>query len=306
MTHTKRIVFTLVAIGVLGGGLVWAQTVAKTADWKVAAEKATHEQYYRLIRYYNPSDDQKAKIKEVLVAQYKDLKDHDRARAPKIKEIDDQVAAINVKIAALQKEASKIAKGKEIYTASRAELLLDHEAEINNIFSLDQKIARLASYIRGSAVNSYTWAALSEENRAAIQARCETAAGEILQTGNIDNTTAARAAGRAIAVEFAKLFTPELRITGESDYLYSSTMRRFKAIKMTEAQQLAMRDICDKAAKHKSEIYAKYSQTYKDLDMIRRARSKLSSSSYYYKIRDDVVNNVLTDEQLKTLRLKRK
>ena len=306
MTHTKRIAFTLVVIGVLGGSLAWAQTVAKTADWKVVAAKATYEQYYRLVRYYKPGEDQKAKIKEVLIAQYKDLKDHDRVRAPKIKAINDEIAAINVKIVALQKEAATIAKGKTAYAASRAELLLDHQAEVNNIFSPEQRIAHLAGYVRSSAVNSYTWSVLPEENQAAIQARCDTAAGEILQAGNIDNRPAARTAGRAIAAEFAKLFTTELRITGEADYLHKSTMRKFAAIKMTEPQQLAMRDLCEKAAKRKADVYAKYAQTYKDLDLLRRARSKMGSSYYYYTIRDDVVNKVLTDEQLKTLHVKRK
>ena len=311
MKNTKCIAITLVLIGVICGTLAMVQAAAPPVltpaqEFRAKAEAATAEMLARLIRHYKLSDQQKAKLKEILVVQYKDLSDHDKVHAPKIKGMDDESAAVNVKIAALQKEIADIEKRKVAYAASRSELLLDHKAEINNVFTPEQKIAYLSNYLRIHAVTSTHFVALPQAAQDSLNKQSEDAAIQLIADGKHEDPTAIRAAYHAIHEGAKTVVTPEIRIAGDTKYLLSSTMRKFVRIKLTDAQQAAVRDMCEKAVKRKIEIYNRYDQISKDLAAVSRVRSGMSSSSYYYKIRENVVNKVLTDEQLKAGGFKRK
>lgn len=307
MRNTKHTVITLVLVGILCGSFALAQTAApKTDEFRARAEAATKEKLGQLIYYFKPTEDQKTKLKDVLIAQYKDLADHDRVRGPKLKALDDELAVVNKKIAELQKEVAAIEKRKAVHASARNELLLDHKAEIGNVFTDEQRITRLSRHIRGYAIYSQYWTVLPKETQTRIQAQCDAAAAKLIQDNKGDDSGAVQAAYRAIREDSKKVLTPELRQAGDTEYLLSSTMRKFVRIKLTDSQKATIRDMCEQAAKRKIEVYAKYAQVAKDRDAIRRTMSGMTSSSYYYKIREDVVNKVLTDEQLKQGHFKRK
>ena len=328
MKNTKRIAITLVLVGVFCGTFALAQTAApKPVDWTVRAEAATKERLGQLIYYYKPTADQQAKLKSALIAQYKDLMNHDKISAPKIKALDEEVAAVNVKVAVLDKEIAAvekkkaelaeeiaaIAKRKGAYSTARGELLLDHKAEISNVFTREQKIARLSSYIKRNAVGSQYLAVLPKATQESLGEQCDAAAVKLLEAGKGDDTGAVYAAYRKVHDANKAILTPEVRRAGDVKYYMDSTMRKFARLKLTETQKAAVRDMCEKAVKHKadvqaqySQVSAKYAQASKDRSALRSAISRMSSSSYYYKIRADVVEKVLTDAQLKQAGYKRK
>ncbi len=314
MKNTNRIAITLALIAVFCGTFALAQTARpKTVDFKAQAEAATKERLGQLIYYYKPTEDQKAKLKEVLIAQYKDLSDYDKVRGPKIKALDDEIAAVQKKIAELEKEVEAIEKRKAPHAKARAELLLDHKAEIDNVFTPEQRTARLASYIRGNAVGGQYLAVLPKATRDSLVEQCNTVASELIAAGKSEEKDALHAAYRKIRTEANKVVTPEVRVAADAKHLLDSTMRKFTRLKLTETQKDTIRGMCEKAAKRKIEIYAQYAKIGKEHDAIekdrsavRRAISKMSSSSYYYKIRADVVESVLTDAQLKLGGLRRK
>jgi len=309
MRKAKQIAIISVLAGVFFGTFAPAQTAktqTKTDDAEAKAEAAIKEQLRQLIRYYEPTEDQKAKLKEVLLAQYKDIQDQDKVRGPKIKVLDEELAAVKKKIEALEKEAEAIEKRKDVYEKSREELLLDHKAEIANVFTTEQRIARLSSYIRSRAIYGQHWSVLPKATQAALQAKCEQAALELITAGKTGDSKALNAACHKVRENANKVLTPELKKAGESEYLYTSAMRKFARIKLTDAQKAAVKDMCDQTAERKTRVYAKYAQLSKDLEALRRTRYGMSSSSVYYKIRQDVVDKVLTDEQVKAGGFKRK
>ncbi len=307
MNNAKRIAIIVVLAGVFCGTFALAQTAkTKTDDFKAKAEAATAEMLSRLIRYYSATDDQKVKLKEALVAQYKDLADYDKVRAPKIKALDDEIAVVTNKIAELQKEIAAIEKRKGVHEKARAELLLDHKAEISNVFTPEQRIARVSNHIRSYAIYHQYWVVLPKADQASIKSQCDDAAMKLIQDGKSDDTTAVSAAYRKIRKDANKILTPELRQTGEAQYLYNSAIRKFARIKLTDAQKDSVRDLCTKFAQKKVRISAQYAQVYKDQAALRRTLSGMSSSSSYYKIREDVVETILTDEQLAKGGFKRK
>ena len=305
--NTKRIAIILVLGGVFCGTFALAQTAKpKIEDFRATAEAATKEELGRLTYYYKATPDQITKLKEVLIAQYKDLTDYDKIRVPKIKALDDEVAAVQKKIAELEKEVAAIEKRKAVHTAARAELLLDHKAEISNVFTMEQRVARLSNYIMGSAIGNQNMAVLPKATRDLLTEQCDAAARELIKAGKGDNTAAVYAAYRKIHTDAKGILTPEVRAASDAKYLMDSTMRKFVRIKLTENQKDLVRGMCEKAAKRKIELYAQYAQITKDSVAVRRAMSRMSSSSYYYKIRTDVIENVLTDAQLKQAGYKRK
>ena len=300
MKNTKRIAIILVLIGLFCGTFALAQTAApKVDEFQAQAQAATAKRLSKLIRYYKPSDQQKAKLKEILVVQYKDITDHDKVRAPKIQAMDDEIAA-------LQKEITAIEKRKAAHAEARAELLLDHKAEINGVFTPEQKIARLSNHIRSSAVTSTYFTIIPQASQDSISKQSEAAAMKLIEEGKSEDTTAIRAAYMTIRDGAKTVVTPEVRITGDANNLLSSIMRQMRRIKLADAQQAAVRDLCEKAAKRRVEMYDRYAQISKDLAAVARVRRAMSSRNYYSKIRDEVVNKVLTDEQVKAGGFKRK
>ena len=314
MKNTNRIAIPLVLIAAFCGTFALAQAAkTKTEDFRTRAEAATKERLGQLVYYYKPTDDQKAKLKEALIAQYKDLVDHDKIRAPKIKVLDDEVAAVKKKIAELQEEIAAIEKRKAAHTAARAELLLDHKAEINNILTQGQRVARLSGHMRRNAIYTQYWNVLPKATQDSLTEQCDAIALELIEAGKDDDEQALYEAGRKIRTTAKEILTPEVCKAGDTKYLLDSTIRKFATLKLTEAQKTTIRNMCEKVAKRKIEVYAQYAQTEKDRraidkdrEAIRRSMNTMSSSSYYHKIREDVVQSVLTDAQLKQGGFKRK
>jgi hypothetical protein len=314
MKNTKQIAITLVLIGVSCGASALAQTAAPKVDaFRAKAEAATVETLRSYIYSYKPSKQQIARLKEVLIVQYKDLHDHDKVRAPKIKAMDDEIAEVNKKIVELQKEIALIAKRKAAYAEARAELKLDHKAEINSVITKEQRQTRLSSQIRGNAVYSQHAAMLPQADQDALKAKCDAAALELIDAGKADDSNAVYAVYKKVREEFKDRVTPEVRQAGDAKYLHDSVMRKFVKIKLTDIQKASISDMCDKAAKRKVEVYARYEKVGKDraaLDkdrsVLRRTISGMSTSSYYYKLRQDVADKVLTEEQAKLSGYKRK
>ena len=311
MKNTNRAVISLVLIAAFCGTFALAQTAkpktkTETGDWETRAAEAIKEELSRLTYYYKPTDDQKAKLKKALIAQYKDLMDHDKIRSPKIKALDDEIAAVKKKIAALEKEVAAIEKRKTVHTKARAELLLDHKAEINTVITREMRVARLSRYIRGSAVYSQYWGFLPKATQDSLTEQCNAAALELIEAGKEDDKDAVYEAYRKIRTTAAKVLTPKVRKDGDTKNLMDSTMRGLNRIKLTEAQLAAVREMCEKAVKRKVELYAQYVQIEKDRSAIRRTRSEMSSSNYYRKIRDKVIQDLLTADQLKKGGFKRK
>ncbi len=314
MKNTKRIAITLVLIGVLCGTFALAQTaVSKADDFRAKAEAAVRDRLGQLISYYKPTEEQKTKLKEVLIAQDKDLSDYDKVYGPKIKTLDDQIAAITKKREELKAEIATLEKRKAAHAEVRAELRLDHKAETNNVITPEQRLTRLSSYIRDNAIYYQYFAVLPKAQQEALKAKCDATALELLTTKKADDHNAVYAAARKIRDDTNKILTPELRQAGDREYLMGKTMRKFDRIKLTESQKSRIRDLCDRAAKRKVEVYAQYAKVGrarealdKDRSALRHTISGMSSSSYYYKIRDEAIQSVLTDEQLKAGGFKRK
>ena len=323
MKNTKRILVTIVLIGVFCGTFALAQTaktVVKTPAelFREKAEAATSRALTQFITSYKPSDAQKAKLKEVLVAQYKDRADYDKVYGPKIKVLNDEIAVVNKKVAELnkkiaehQKEIAAIEKRKAVYASVRHEQRLDHRAEINNVLTQEQRIAPVSRSIKGNAISGF--AVLPKTTQDLLKAKCDAAALELITTGKGDDRRAHYAVAKIIRADINKMLTPELRQAGEREYLMGKTMGKFASIKLTDTQKATIRDLCDKSVKRKADIYAQYEKVNKDRTAIekdrsalRRTISEMSTSTYYYKIRDEAIQNVLTDEQLKAGGFRRK
>jgi hypothetical protein len=288
-----------------------AKTTVKTGtvDWRTRAKAAIQETLRKYIYRYKPADDQKAKLEKVLLAQYKDLMDHDKIHTPKIKTADEKIAEANEKIAVLQKGiASKVAvlqeeitalkKQKTVYSKGRAELLLDHKAELDNVFTEQQRIANIAEYLRQYTAYRY-WSGFSKAQQADLKEQFEAAALKVIQAGPEKSDEVYSAVRKEMRAVVSKLATPEVRQAGEAKYLNDNTIRAFYRIKLTDSQKDQIRQLCDKAIKRKAALYAQYKQLDKDRDAVRKSMYQFSSSDYYRKLRKEVSENILTEEQRK-------
>ena len=287
---------------------VRGKTIAKTdaGDPQARAKAAIAPTLMKYTYRYKLAADQKAKLEKVLLAQYKDLADHDKIHAPKIKAVDDQIAAVNVKVAALQKQIAEIQKQeiaplqkqKTVYSKARAELLLDHKAELNNVFSREQRIASVVNYLKGSSVGRY-WGGFSEAQKTTLTEQFEVAALKVVQAGPEESDKAMSTARKEMQSAVGKLLTTEIRQAGEAKYLNDSTVRAFHRIKLTDNQKDQIRELCDKAVKHKAALYAQYQQLDKDRDAVRKSMHQYSSSDYYRTLRKEISEKILTEEQRK-------
>jgi len=289
------------------------KTTAKTGtdDWQNRA-KAVIAPTLQKYRYrYKLLDDQKDKLEKVLMAQYKDLMDHDKIHTPKIKVVDEQIATVRKKVAALKatieeelsamtKEIEALQKKKSVYSKVRAELLLDHKAELNNVFTEQQRIAGVVQYLKGSTVYRY-WEGLSKAQQADLTEQFEAAALKVIQAKPEESDKVLSAVRREMQRTISKLVTPEVRQAGETRFLVDNTVRAFYRIKLTDSQKDQIRQMCDKAIKHKTELYAQYQQLDKDRAAVRKSMYQYSSSDYYRKLRKEVSEKILTEEQRKAL-----
>ena len=314
--RTKWIAGALVVSAAFCGTLALAQaktpvrakTTAKTdtGDPQARAKAAIQETFQKYTYRYKPAADQKAKLEKVLLAQYKDRMDHDKIHAPKIKAVDEKIAAVNEKVAVLQKKIAEIQKQeiaplnkqKAVYSKAHAEMLLDHKAELNNVFSEQQRIAYLADYLRNYTAYRY-WGGFSEAQKAKLTKQFEAAALKIIQAGPEKSDTVLSAVRKELQSDVSKLATPEIRRTGETKYLSDGTIRAFYRIKLTDSQKDQIQELCDKAVKHKAELYAQYKQLDKDRDAVRKAMYRYSTSDYYRQLRKEVSEKILTEEQRK-------
>jgi len=298
MKNIRQITTILLVTAVVCGTFAMAQTAktAGTEDWQTRAKRATKDTFAKYVYYYKPGDEQKTKLEKVLMAQYKDLMDFDKTRGPKIKVIDDEIAVVNKKMAELKKELDTLVKRKSVYAKARSELLIDHKAEIENVFTQEQRLTRLVQYIRSNAAHHY-WSGIPKDLQTKLNEQFEAAAMTVLQADPTESDKVLSAEYRRMREEVKKVITPEMRKEGEIQYLMNSTMRKFYRIKLTEAQRTQVRGLCEKGAKRKADLYAQYRQLDKDRDAVRRAMGEFSSSAHYYKIREEVIKNVLTEKQ---------
>ncbi|MDP6546903.1 MAG: hypothetical protein QGH60_23250 [Phycisphaerae bacterium] len=290
---------------------VRVKTTAKTdtGDWRTRAKAAIARTLSKYTYQYKPAADQKAKLEKVLIAQYKDLMDHDKIHTPKIKTVDEKIAAVNEKVAALQKgiadkvaalqaEVATLKKQKAGYSTARAELLLDHKAELDNVFSEQQRVASIAKYLRQYTAYRY-WGGFSKAQQADLNEQFEAAALKVIQAGPEKSDAVLSTVRKEMHSVVSKLTTPEVRQAGEAKYLNDSTVRAFYRVKLTDNQKAQIRELCDKASKRKSELYAQYKQLDKDRDAVRKSMYKYNTSDYYRKIRKEVSEKILTEEQRK-------
>jgi len=307
MKNAKRIAVTLLVSAVVCGTFAKAQTAkpAKPVDWRARAKEAIKESMYKYVHYYKPGNEQKAKLEKVLIAQYKDLLDFDKTRGPKIKEIDEKIAGVNKKIDELKKEIAALEKQKAVHANERAELRIDHKAEINNVFSEQQRLDYLTDYIRRYSAYHH-WAGIPKDVQDQLTEQFQAAAKRVIDADPAKSDEVLKTEYRKMREVVKKTITPEHRKAGEVQYLMGSTMRKFNRLKLTESQLAQVRELCEKAAKRKAELYTRYRQIDKDRAAIRSSLSQFSSSSYYYKIREQVVESVLTDQQRKQGGFKRK
>ena len=277
-----------------------AKTPSKTetGDWQSRAKAATASTLAKYNYRYKPTADQKAKLEKVLIAQYKDLMDHDKIHAPKTKVVNDKIAAVNEKVAALNKEIAAFQKQKAVYSKARAELLLDHKAELDNVFTEQQRIAVVVGHLKSSTVYRY-WGGFSEAQKAGLTEQFEAAALKVIQAGPEKSDEVLSAVRKEMQSAVSKLATPDVRRAGEAKYLTDSTIRAFYRIKLTDSQKDQIRQLCDKATKHKAELYAQYKQLDKDRDAVRKSMYQYSTSNYYRKLRSEVSEKILTEEQRK-------
>jgi hypothetical protein len=257
------------------------------------ARTAVNYTLYKYIRMYKPTDDQKAKLEKVLLVQKKDLADHDKIYAPKIKTVDDNIAV-------LQKEIDALKAEKSAFSAKRAELLLDHKAELNNVFTREQRIASLTAYLRSTLVYRY-WGGLSETQQKDLTTKFEAAALAVVQAKPEESEGVMSAQRRELQKVVSEIITPQVRRAGETKYMTDSTIRAFYRVKLTDDQKAQIQALCDKNAKQKSELYAQYRQLDKDRDAIRKAMYKFGTSDSIRKMRTEVTENILTEEQRKAL-----
>jgi len=274
---------------------------ARTSDRWARTRGTIEERLRRYVYSYKPSDEQKAKLEKVLKAQEKDLADFDKTRGPKIKAIDDEIAVVNKKIDELKKELDTIQKRKTVYSKARAELLIDHKAEIDNVFTQEQKIASIVNRLRTETVYRY-WAGLPKDVQTKLNEQFEAAALKVIQADPAESEKVLYQVRREMRDVVNKTVTPEHRQAGELKYMMDSTIRRFYRVKLTDEQVARVRELCEKAAKRKADVYGQYNKLSKDRDAIRKAMYEFSSSSFYRKISDEVTKNILTDEQRKQTR----
>jgi len=309
--NIKLIAAALVVSTTFCATLALAQTAAPsgaktsvktgTADWQSRAKAAIagtlHNYCYRY-KQYKLTDDQKAKAEKVLIAQYKDLMDFDKTRGPKIKAIDDQIAGVNKKIDELNKEIAALARQKAVYSKARAELRLDHKAELDNVLTEQQRIAITVNYLKSRTVGRH-WGGFSEAQKAKLTEQFEAAALKVIQAGPAESEKVLYAVRKEMQSVVGKLLTPDIRQAGETKHLADSTVRAFYRIKLTDSQKDQIRQLCDKAIKRKAELYAQYKQLDKDRDAVRKSMYQYSSSDYYRKLRKEISEKILTEEQRK-------
>jgi hypothetical protein len=274
-----------------------AKTPAKSAaadDWLTRAKAAIMPTFTKLTYRYKPADEQKAKLEKVLIAQYKDLQDHDKVSAPKIKEFDEQIAT-------LQKEIDAINKRKSVYTGKRVEIKLDHKAELDSVFTEKQRVDYLVNGLKSGTTYRY-WSGFSAEQQASLIKQFEAAALKVIQAGPEESDKVYSAVRRELYGVVQNLLTPEVRRAGEAKYTSDSVMRSFYRIKLTDAQKEQVRELCDKEAKQRSELSEKYRQLDKDRDALRKSMYQNGTTASRNKIYAEISEKVLTEEQRKAIK----
>ena len=270
----------------------------QTGDWQSRAKAAIAPTLQKYRYQYKLAADQQAKLEKVLIAQYKDVMDFDKIRAAKIKAVDDQIAAVNEKVEVLNKEIAALEKNKAVYSKERAELLLDHKAELNNVFTEQQRVAYVLDYLKNSTVHRY-WGGFSEAQQAKLTEQFEAAALKVVQAAPGEADKVFSAVCKELRGAVGKLVTPEVRQAGEIKYMTDGAIRAFYRIKLTDSQKDQIRELCGKAAKRKGELEAQFRQLDKDRDAVRKSMHQYSTSDYYRKIRKEISEKILTEEQRK-------
>jgi len=242
---------------------------------------------------YDLSKDDQEKIRNILVAQQKDIADYQKVRGAKIKAVDDQIQQLRDQIAELE-------KSKKEHIEVRRELGLDHEAELDAAINSEKKAARLAVYLRGEDKSSY-WRYLPKETQAAMDQKCQNAAMELMASGGHKSKTAVRDAANKLRASLAASVTPEMQQAAEIQYLKESAFRSFSRYELTDQQKARIDELCAQSIKDKIAAAARYSQFVKDYQAIRTSMLKYKGSYHALTVRKEVAEKILTEEQQKRL-----
>ena len=240
---------------------------------------------------YGLNDDDQARIEKILTAQQKDLADFAKVHGPQIKAVDDQIKK-------LQDEITRLEKTKDVHIKARGELELDHQAELDKAFTTEQKTARLVASLKGYDNDTY-WEFLPKDVQAALNQQCQDAAVELISGGNDQSRTALKDASRKLHASIDKALTPELRQAAETQYLRECAVRNFARYELTDDQKARIGELCAKSVKDKVAVSGRYSQLAKDLGAMKQTMSQYRGSLHALKVRLEIAEKILTEEQRK-------
>ena len=260
---------------------------SKRSDKSARASKSSAE--YQVRRYaaiYGLSQESQDKLTKIFEAQQKDLTD----------KLREQIAKLHEQIAELEKS-----KGDSVKALK--ELKLDHQAELDGVITTRYKIARVARSLKGEDRSGY-WKYLPKETQEAFDQQCQAAAVELVASEKADSRRDFSAARVKLNEAMAKVITPEMRKTAETQQLKDYVLRGLTRYGLTEDQKTQIGALCDKSVADKAAAQARYNQFIKDYAALRRSMSKYKGSLHYHEIRTEAVKSIMTEEQRKKLSAK--
>ncbi|MDP6633904.1 MAG: hypothetical protein QGG42_03325 [Phycisphaerae bacterium] len=246
---------------------------------------------------YNLSEDDQAKLSQILLAQQKDLADYEKVHGPKIKVVDDQIRK-------LQDEINKLQASKQVHAKALRELKLDHQAELNKAITDKHKTARVAASLKAYA-DAY-WKHLPKEVQETLNRKCQAAAEALIASGDVKSSRALKDARTKLYDSIDKTLTPELRQSAETQYLQEYALRGFSRCELTDDQKTRIGELCARSVKDKVAMSQRYRQLSKDHDALRKEMYKYRGSLHFHEIRSEVAEKILTEEQRKRLPGKRR
>ncbi|MDP6044108.1 MAG: hypothetical protein QGG25_00755 [Phycisphaerae bacterium] len=277
---------------------------SKRSDKSARASKSSAE--YQVRRYaaiYGLSQESQDKLTKIFEAQQKDLADHQKLYGPKNQAIDEQTDKLREQIAKLHEQIAELEKSKGDSVKALKELKLDHQAELDGVITTRYKIARVARSLKGEDRSGY-WKYLPKETQEAFDQQCQAAAVELVASEKADSRRDFSAARVKLNEAMAKVITPEMRKTAETQQLKDYVLRGLTRYGLTEDQKTQIGALCDKSVADKAAAQARYNQFIKDYAALRRSMSKYKGSLHYHEIRTEAVKSIMTEEQRKKLSAK--
>ncbi|MBT3201001.1 MAG: hypothetical protein HN350_13950 [Phycisphaerales bacterium] len=283
----------------------------KSSRKRPSKSEATLESQMRRYAFeYKLSEDQQAALLKVLTAQQKDIADYNKVYGTRLQAVDEKIKVLQDEIAAFKKakqaEIDKLEKSKDVYKKVRSELALDHKAEFDQTIPAENKLKRLAGYLKGGGEATMYWKHLPKELQDSLDQKYQTAAAELITTDKSSDNSALRAVRIKLQTETSAILTPEVRNAAETKALNEMMLRSFTRYELTDDQKLRINDLCAESTKGRVLAASRYEKLRKEYDTARRARSGGSIYKSYAVVREAVAEKVLTEDQKKKLPQKRK